>query len=199
MSELSRTEEKQLLIQLKSGKKKAFDQLYQTFSRRIYLKLLKLSGTNSNATELLQETFITVWEKRDSIDPERPFKAWLYRVAENKVYALYRKISRDARLKAHIIANHNTSYSHTEEELCLKETRQLLRQAIERLSPQRKKVFELCRLEGRSYKETAKTLGISVSTVSNQLQIANKLVCKHLDNLKRTLLLLIALLCRSLL
>lgn len=173
------TEEKKLLALLKRGDNRAFDRLYRSYSSPVYGKLLKLTGAGDIAEELLQEIFIRVWEKRHTINPELPFKPWLYRVAENSVFYYYRKLARDSRLQQRLLENFPLRYAHAEEDLYFKESRQLLQQAVARLSPQRRRVFELCRLEGRSYRQAAGILGVSVSTVSNQLVKATKLVSSY--------------------
>src|SRR5690606_5746448 len=99
----------------------AFEEVYKFYSPRIYKRLLRLTAIEDIATELLQETFITLWEKRESINPDLVFKAWLYKVAENGVYQYYRRVARDQTLQQHILTSFTESYSHTEENLILKE------------------------------------------------------------------------------
>ncbi|MDX3916954.1 MAG: sigma-70 family RNA polymerase sigma factor [Pseudosphingobacterium sp.] len=183
-------DEKELVERLRQGDERAFTHLYGIYSDRIYTRLLRLMATADLAKEILQDTFVTLWEKRQTLNPELPIKAWIYKVAENKVYQLYRKIGRDTRLQQHILENFTELYSHTEEDLHLKESRLLLQQAIEQLSPQRRKVFELCRIEGKSYEETARILGLSVPTVSNYLVKATELVRKYMFRSDRTAVLL---------
>lgn len=168
--------EKDLLLRLRNGDHEAFEQLYNTYSNRIFSRLIRLAGSEGMAAELLQETFVILWEKRHTINPDLPFKSWLYRVAENNVYQYYRRLARDAKMQQEVMAHFSELYSHSEEDLILKENRQILQEAISQLPEQRRKVFQLCKIEGRSYDEAARILGISPSTVSNHLVKANTLV-----------------------
>lgn len=67
-----------------------------------------------------------------------------------------RKIARDKQLMAHLMANAVDHYLHTEEFLQAKETQQLLDAVIDKLPTQGKKVFTLCKLEGKSHEETSR-------------------------------------------
>lgn len=169
MSEFGSIGEKELLKRLKAGDQSAFTVFYSTYSNRIYSKLLKLTQSEALADEILQDTFVILWNKRDTINLELSIKGWLYKVAENEVYQLYRKMARDKRLQEHIVSTFVEAYAHTEEEIYLKESKDLLDQAMDQLTPQRRQAFKLCKIDGYSYQQAADIMGISVSTVSNHL------------------------------
>jgi RNA polymerase sigma-70 factor (family 1) len=191
--------EKDLLIKLQSGDRKAFEQLYKFYSDRIYSRLLNLTRVEHLADELLQDTFVILWEKRHQLNAEQSCKAWLYKVAENELMQFYRKVARDKRLQEHIVATFKEAYSHTEEDLYLKESRELLNKAIDQLSPQRKQVFTLCKMEGKSYDEAAGILGISPFTVSNHLVKATSNIRDYLFHSKESLaVILIAIVIKGL-
>jgi len=165
-----------LLHQLQQGSERAFSKIYDHFSRSIYRHVLKLVSDEDIAEEILQEVFLTVWIKRDKIDPAQPFWAYLYKVAKWLIFAHYRKIAQDKRLLEHLIITSIDKVTNAEEVLIDHETHALLVKAIEHLPPQRKQVFKLCKLDGKSYQEVADLLGISTSTISNQIVAANKSV-----------------------
>lgn len=185
-------DEKELLLRLQEGDHEAFGKLYNFYSDRIYGRLVRLSGSESMAAELLQQTFVILWEKRYTINPELSFKSWLYRVAENNVYQYYRKLARDAKMQQHVMAHFSELYSHSEEDLILKESRQILQEAISKLPEQRRRVFQLCKIEGRSYNEAARILGISPSTVSNHLVKANAIVKTYIFKSQQTATIILA-------
>lgn len=165
---------------LKQGNHAAFAALYNIYSERIYGRLLNLLKDKDVADELLQELFLKLWAKRETIIPGQSFKSYLYKVAENLVYDYFRALSREKKLQDRFRQITTELYSHTEEYLFSKENEALIERAIAQLSPQRKAVFELCRLEGKSYDEAGEILGISPSMVSNHLVKATKLVREQL-------------------
>ncbi len=168
-----------LLHRLKQGDERAFSKIYDHFSRSLYRKILRLVNDDEVAQELLQELFLKVWVKRESINPEQSFWPYLYEGAKWLVYKHYRRIAYNKRLLDHLIITTVPHDTNAEELLIDQETQELLIQAIEHLPPQRKQVFKLCKFEGKSYQEVAEMLGISTSTISNQIVAANKSVKEY--------------------
>jgi RNA polymerase sigma-70 factor (family 1) len=172
-------QEQILLSQLGGGEQRAFEQIYQLYSERIYGRLIRLLKDEDIADSILQDVFLRIWERRAQIDPAQPFKAYLYKIAENFVYDYFRKVARDKKLQVKLRAAAADYYDQIEENIFKKEYEALIGEAILKLPPQRQKVFLLCKIEGKSYEEAASLLGISISTVSNQLVKATKSVKEY--------------------
>lgn len=167
-------DERQWLSLLKQGDRKAFDAIYQHYSHPIYARILSMTKITDVADELLQDIFLKVWEKRVSVDESLSFQAWIYKIAEHTVYDHYRKMARDAKMRADLLRDFAELYNHTEDYILNKERTNLLEKAVQSLPAQRQLIFRLCRIEGKSYEEAASILNISTSTVSNQLVKATK-------------------------
>jgi len=163
-----------LLRLLRDGNVTAFGKIYETFAPVLYRRLLRLLKDTDTVEEILQDTFLKLWEKRAHIDPEQAFTTYLYRIADHLAIDVFRRISRDKALQQELWASTISFYLHTEETVLAKEQQQLISTAIERLPPKRKQILILCKLEDKSYQEVAELMGISVSTVSNQLVKAIK-------------------------
>lgn len=163
-----------LLRMLRNGDAIAFGKIYKIFAPILYQRLLRLLKDTDKVEEILQDTFLKLWEKRGQIDPEQAFTTYLYRIADHLAIDVFRRISRDKALQQELWASTISFYLHTEETFLAKEQRQLISTAIEQLPPKRKQILILCKLEDKSYQEVAELLGISVSTVSNQLVKAIK-------------------------
>jgi len=167
-------DEKALLLQLRSGDQRAFEVLYRSYGPRIYSRLLRLVKQETLAEELLQDVFMRIWDKRATIDPERSFRSWLYRIAENLVTDLFRRAAYDKKLLAELIKTTTELDRGTEQQLDYKEGNARLQQAIAALPPQRRKVYTLCKVEGKSYEEVSRLLGISTSTISDHIVKASR-------------------------
>lgn len=154
---------------LKNGNKAAFEVLYDHYSNLLYSKILFMTKIPDVADDLVQEIFLKTWEKRASINEELSFKAWLYKISENAVYDYYRKLAVDSRMQKHFLQTYVELYNQTEDYILNKERASLLEKALSQLPEQRKLIFKLCKIEGKSYQEVAALLNISASTVSNQL------------------------------
>ncbi|RYY01076.1 MAG: RNA polymerase sigma-70 factor [Gammaproteobacteria bacterium] len=186
-------DERDLISSLNKGDQLAFEELYNLYSVRILKKLIFLLKDVEIAKEILQEVFLVAWEKRQTVDSDKSFRSFLFRVAENKVVDFYRKAARDKKMREHVIRVSVQHNNHTEEILAEKESSAILQQAIDNLSPQRKRIFFLCRLEGKSYEEAAKILGISAGTVNDHMVKALRVIRTHFKVLKTLPLVLLFL------
>jgi len=174
MVNVNQADEQVLLLQLKNGDERAFEILYNNYKLRIAGNLFKLLKSEDLVKETLQELFFKIWEARTQIDPEKSFKSYLFRIAENLVHDYYRKVAKDKRLLAKVVASSSELYLHIEEDLLGKEEAQKLQQAIDLMPPQRKMVFTLCKLEGKSYREVEEIMGINAKTISSHMLQANR-------------------------
>src|SRR5690606_985481 len=167
-------EEILLLSQLRDGSLTAFNRIYTTYAPQLYRRVLFRSKDPEVVEEVLQDVFLKVWDKRGEIIPDRGFRTFIFRMSDNLAIDLFRKIGRDKKLQMELWAASISFYFHLEENVLKDEEVKILKEAIETLSPKRKQILILCKLEEKSYKETAEILGVSVSTVSNQLVKAMK-------------------------
>ena len=159
-----------------------FEQMYRLYSPRLFGWLLKLVKSASQAEEILQEVFLKVWEYRSSIDPNKSFRSFLFKIAENKVYDFFRKVSRDKNMESRLVASASANYTGIELLEQDDGNMDVLQKAIEGLPPQRQHVFRLCKLEGKSYQEVSAMLGISVSTISDHIVKGTKSIREYFDN-----------------
>ncbi|MGZ3874531.1 MAG: RNA polymerase sigma factor [Mucilaginibacter sp.] len=176
-------QEAMLIRQLKAGDEKAFEHFYNLYSAPIYRKLLKLVKVDLVAEEILQGLFIKLWEKKRLLDPERPIKLYLNQMAQNMVIDFYRNLAREQSLQVSLKNKLSEMSQSTEEKIIFKETSDLLEKAVSMLPNQQQTVFRLCKLEGRSYDEVSKILGISSSTINGHIVKATKKVKAYLINI----------------
>ena len=180
-------QEKELLLALRSGNQKAFEKIYQYYSPRLFGKLMKLVKSEMNAREILLEVFIIVWDRRESIDPEKSFRSFLFKIAENKAFDFFRKAARDKVKQAELIALTTEDYIVFESYMSADENLKMLEKAIAVLPPQRQQIFRLCKLEGKSYKEVGELLNISVSTISDHIVKGTKSIREYFERFKSPL------------
>lgn len=165
-----------LLMKIVNNDHSAFHELYDHFSAQLYANILRMVRDTELAREILQDVFMRVWEKRENLDPDKSFNAYLHQIGKNLVYDHFRKLALDRKLGSQFTEADSEAYSHIEEQLFYKESNQLFLAAVAKLSPQRKQVFTLCKLEGKSYHEVSKLLQISTSTISDHLLKSNKFI-----------------------
>lgn len=181
MGNVSNMEERALTRRLMEGDEQAFTLLYHKYSPTLYLNILKLVKAEETALDLLQELFVKIWNRRETIDPDKEFRAYLFSITYNLVRDFFRKAAREKRLEEQLVALTTECYEHIEQFLQQKETAEILDKAIDTLPLQQRRIFILCRVEGRSYEEVAAMLQLSIATVGNQLSKATKAIRNQLN------------------
>ncbi|MCC6289064.1 MAG: RNA polymerase sigma-70 factor [Chitinophagaceae bacterium] len=166
--------EKELLLQVREGDVKAFEYVYNIYSARLYGNIIKLVKSPGVAEELLQDIFQRVWEYRSNIDVSKSFKSYVFTIAKNLVCDYFNKESRQRLVQRYLQVKEEGSIAKFQHQLEEKESQQLLEKAVRQLPPQRQLVYTLCKIEGKSYEDVSKTLGISVSTISDHIVKATK-------------------------
>lgn len=194
MKSMNMIDEKELLNRLRDGDHLAFKYLYNEYKEPISRKLFRILKSWDDTQEILQELFVRVWQYRAGIQAERSFPAFLYRIAANLTADHFKKISRDQQLADRLWLAVSEEYDAETLHLQTLADQELLR-TIEKLPSQRRTVFTLCKLEGKSYKEVSTMLEISEAAVNDHITKANKFLLKNYD--KSASLLFVLLICNA--
>ncbi len=169
-----------LIREMQSGCQQAFTALYHHYSPRLYSNILSMVHDKTIAEELVQELFTRIWQKRQAKGMAENFSGYIYKIAQNLVHDLFRRIRRDKLLMERFSKAVTENYENAEVTILRTETVSLLKNAIEQLPPQQKKVYQLVKENGLTYKKTAEHLGISPFTVKEYLVSANKSIRNYL-------------------
>ena len=180
----------ELIRAFKKGDSRAFEKLFQEYHKKLYAFLFHLLHSKEDAEEIVQDTFIKVWEKREDFIDGYSFDSFLFTIAKNAFLNLNRKKINRVVFEDHLNFLEEISPGGTDDYIIFKETKEIINTIIEGLPPKRKEIFLLRKIEGLSRKEIAEKLDISVITVDNQLMKAN-IYLK--DQLKKYSLLLLIL------
>lgn len=160
----------EILSQFRFGDETAFTDLYNRYHKGVYTYVMSFVKTPHLAEDLVHEVFIKIWEKRQELIITKSFTSYIYRIAHNIALDNLKKISKDERLRKDIIQWLEPSFSLLDNKS--KDPNfyeELYMEAVSALTPQRQKVFILCREKGKTYDETAATLGISRNTVKEHM------------------------------
>jgi len=169
--------ESELVRRLQKDDVDAFDSLYHRYQKALYFNILKITRNNEVTSDILQEVFMALWEKRLSLDINHSVAGWLFVVSYNKSITYLQK---ELKLSMSCLDTDIEKSYVSREEIDLSEIRsKLLYEAMEHLSPQKRKVFELCKIQGKSYEETARELRISKHTVKEYLVMSLKYVKEY--------------------
>jgi RNA polymerase sigma-70 factor (ECF subfamily) len=120
------------------------------------------------AEEIAQDVMLELWRRRESLDVEQTFRAYLIRATRNRALNHIRHQRIVARESA-LAALESPSAASAEEELLGVELERAVRDAIDGLSDDCREVFQLSRENGLKYAEIATTLEISIKTVEKRM------------------------------
>jgi len=159
------------ILELQNDSNDAFEYLYHTYAPRLYGFVRNLTKSSDLAEEVVQETFIKIWENRAYIRPEFSFKSYLFMIARNHVINVFRKQSLISSLEeSHTLQNDIAFSENNAENLAeLNELKAYIEKAKSHLSPRQREIFELSKEKGLSNQEIADKLKISSQSVKNQL------------------------------
>lgn len=165
-----------MLLLLGKDDMQAFDELYWKYQKAVYQNVYKLTRDTAVAEDIVQEVFISLWEKRKSIDTTRSVAGWLFVSSYNRaVNALKKKLKESKAYQTIGKEESDPVYDQSVADMQLN----VLEKAIAGLSPQKRRVFEICKLQGRSYEEAANELNISKHTVKEYLSAAISLIKEY--------------------
>ena len=168
-----------LASRLRNDDINAFNTLYWEYHAAVYANALKLIKDPVIAEDIVQETFVTVWGKRHTIDPDQDFAGWLFVISYHKtIDQLKRKLKE-------VLAHKKISISIEDHSIHVnadvkEEQLAAIEKAMDQLSPQKRKVVELCKVQGRTYKKAAEELHISKYTVKEYLSEAMVSIRKYI-------------------
>jgi RNA polymerase sigma-70 factor (family 1) len=159
-----------LASRLRNDDISAFNTLYWEYHGAIYANAFKLIKDPIIAEDIVQEVFVTLWEKRHTIDPKQNIAGWLFVVSHHKTIDQLKRKLRQAlaeKILHAVIEDPNAvENDFTDEQI------DAIEKAVDQLSPQKRKVFELCKVQRRTYEKAAEELHISKYTVKEYLSEA---------------------------
>ena len=167
---------------LSSNSHTDFDSFFHSYYKAVYFFACKYVKDGAVAEDIVENSFIKLWEKREQMESEAGLRGYLYKTVYNgclrwienegrreKVYKVY-KISMDVDENGHI------------ENMIKAETLRRVKEAMEELPSECRKVFMKLFVEGKSVVETAAELNVAVSTVKNQKARGIKLLRMRLTS-----------------
>lgn len=160
---------------MRTDDKAAFSALYERYSNLVYNYLSGFLKDPALTEDLAHEVFIKLWEIRHRLDIQTSFEAYLLRTCRNSAITALKKIRVDSRLaQAAIKYLESLPASALQTTTTLEKYDRLLDEAVASLPPQRRKIFLLCREEGKTYEQVATELGLSINTVKEHMKDALK-------------------------
>lgn len=162
----------------RDGDATAFDELVRRYMPRIYTFSYRLSGDQHIAEDVTAETFVKVWKKLDSFDETKSFTSWLFRIARNTAFDIFRK--RKDVVFSRMATEDETDITEDiadERDLADREfdkevSRELLEKSLATLSLTRRSIVLLHDVDGLTFDEIAHVVEKPMNTVKSHYRRA---------------------------
>src|SRR5215471_8143367 len=183
-SALSEVTDQELVARARAKDFAAFEELLDRYEDKVFRLAYRFVRNETEAQEILQDTFLSIWRKLDTFKGDAQFGSWLYRVAANTALMRLRAQRRHPEVSTEELpAGYLDTFGalpptgdnwakRPDDELQSDELRRHIQSATDALPEIYRTVFLLRDVEGLSPEETAEILDISVPTVKTRLHRA---------------------------
>ncbi|HZL11163.1 MAG TPA: RNA polymerase sigma-70 factor [Prolixibacteraceae bacterium] len=182
------------MTSLKDGNRNAFNHIFKEYNQRLYYFSLGYLKSDKDAEEIVQETFLKLWERRSFLNPELSFHAYLFKIAFSFIQKRLIKKVKDEEFKNDLADELVNFDDHTSNLLNYHFLLEHINLLIVKLPPRQKQILELRKLDGYTSVEISEMLNLSLKTVEAHLTAALKFMKERLKSEKFDDLLLFALL-----
>ena len=169
MSQKYSQDEAQALVKaLKEGNQLAFSIVYKTYAAQTFSLAFKYLLNKELAEDAVQNLFLKLWLKKEEIDETKPINRYLSTMLKNDLLNTLRDSKKNIYLLEDCLSMVLELEDNSQNENLKQEQMNIIQQALEQLSPQRRKVFEM-KVSGKySNQEIADKLNLSINTIKFQ-------------------------------
>jgi RNA polymerase sigma-70 factor (ECF subfamily) len=171
----------QLMMDIARGNAAAFADFYSRHASRVFGLVQRMVGTQSDADDVLQETFWQVWNRADRFDTRRGTPlVWLLLLARSRARDALRRRrpSADIAVAASLMLDSDPSGPAVRDESARR-----LREAMKRIPGEQRTAIEMAFFEGMTHEEVAQRLGLALGTVKTRIRLGMRRLRGLLDGL----------------
>ncbi len=187
--------------ELKSGNPEAFKEVFRVLYPRLKGYCRLFVHNEDQIEDIIQESFITLWEKHDTINPEKSVESFVFVIVRNRCLNYLKKeklnnnqVNLDNINIEELQYLYQLDFTNKEEKSVEELLIESFQKAVNELPDKMKLVFTKCKIEGKKQKEVAEELGISIKMVEKHISKSKQQIRKVLTLQYPTLLVLIAFL-----
>ncbi len=150
----------------------AFKELFESLHVTLIRFCWRYTEDEDVSRDIVQDAFVTLWEKRKTLDPEKSLLAFMYTIVRNKALNLLR----DSHYSDTLDADETLTETAPEpdEQVNLGMLEDNVKQWIDSLPPRRRQAFKLSRFEGLTHAEIAEVMNLNPRTVNTHVLLALK-------------------------
>ncbi|MEO0571552.1 MAG: RNA polymerase sigma factor [Bacteroidota bacterium] len=163
-------EDTEIIQRIINKDKDALYLLYDKYSGALFGVILRICQNQELAEDVLQETFLKIWEKIHSYNPNKgKFYTWAYRIAKNRALNSLRKSDK-------LIQNDDLSVIKDKSEAEDSYDLQTLNGALSKLEPHHQQAISLVYFRGYTHREANEEMGVPLGTFKSYIRQAIQLL-----------------------
>lgn len=182
MENFETNNDSELARKIKNGEKTAYQELFDRYAPRIYLFSKSYLKNEADAEELVQDVFLKIWEKRETLDQTKNIKSFIFKIAVNIIYDFIRHKNIENAFNDFAQPIFESGSNNTWHTVIFDEMQENLQKLVSLLPEQQQKIFQLSKEEGLTNEEIAAKLNLSKRTVENHLYRAVSFLKGHFKN-----------------
>lgn len=162
------------------GETEAFARIYRKFAPKMRCFVSKLLHDNLLTDDIVHNVFLRLWENREIISKVESLDRYLFRAARNAIFDIYEHQKIKHKYEQKMEGGGNAMFC-MDEQINTENLAMLIELAIDRMPPQRRRIFRMSRYQGYSNGEIASRLNLSINTVNNHIGLAIRELKSTLD------------------
>ncbi|MFC2166059.1 RNA polymerase sigma factor [Acidobacteriota bacterium] len=158
-----------LVERIRNGDREAFMTVTRLYQKKVYLLAYSYFRNSEDAMDIVQETFLRLYQKVNMYHPDRNFRNWLLQIAKNLCIDYYRKnyVKNKDLKREKSLEELNTPVADTDIYQDSSDLKDIFSECLKRLTERQRMIFVMRHYNNLEYKEIAQILRISVGTVKS--------------------------------
>jgi RNA polymerase sigma-70 factor (ECF subfamily) len=182
MPDFSNFTDQQLITLFKKGDRDVYSEIFERYSRLLLRHAFRLLNNKDEAHDVVQDVFVNLWQKKESLDENYSLSSFLYAAVRNRIFNLLSHQKVVVKYAASFNQFMVEGYNITEDTIRENELAIIIEREIDLLPERMREVFLLNKKHGLSYKEIAEQLDISPDTAKQQVYKATKILKPKIDD-----------------
>src|ERR671937_19550 len=162
------TSDEALIGLIADGDKRAMQVLYARHNVRVYRFILRLTGNQSLAEDLVSEVFLDVWRQAEAFEAKSQVSTWLLAIARYKALSALRRRTEE-QLDDRMAATIEDGADDAETVVYNKDRNAIIQKCLTELSPAHREVIDLVYYHEKSVEEVARIVGVPPATVKTRM------------------------------
>ena len=168
--------EQEIIGAIREGNERIFEETFRKYYQSLCNYANSILKEMDEAEEVVQNLFLSIWEKRNDLEINISLKSYLYRAVHNHCLNRIKHLKVRDEYQQYAVNFYDASYESVSQTVMKNELETKIEEAIRKLPEQCRLIFRMSRFEELKYHEIAEQLELSPKTVENQIGKALKIL-----------------------